>query len=379
MQVPDRFYRKFEGADPKLKATDPSLEETGHTRAALAMCENIDWNVGRVLAKLQEWNLAEDTIVLYFSDNGPNGWRWNGGMKGRKGSVDEGGIRSPLLVRYPKRIKPGTRVSKIAGAIDLLPTLSAMTGVKFAPPKPLDGVDLTPLFTGGGSNWPDRMIFSRWARRASVRTQRYRLDNEGRLFDMIADPDQKTDIAAAQPAEAERLKSALLAWSKEMEAHVGKDTRAYPVGYGKTTWLPARDGEAHGGVKRSSGAPNDSYFTKWTSTQDSITWDVEVLNAGWYTAEIHYTCSAEDVGSTIELSLNGASTNAKILTAHDPPLVGAKEDRHDRGQESFVKDFKPLRLGKINLAKGRGPLTLRAATVAGRTVADLKYVVLMRE
>ena len=67
------------------------------TRAALAMCENIDWNVGRVLKKLDELKLADNTIVLYFSDNGPNSWRWNGGMKGRKGSTDEGGVRSPLL------------------------------------------------------------------------------------------------------------------------------------------------------------------------------------------------------------------------------------------------------------------------------------------
>ena len=75
------------------------------TRAALAMCENIDWNVGRVLDKLDELKLADNTIVLYFSDNGPNSWRWNGGMKGRKGSTDEGGVRSPFLIRWPGHIR----------------------------------------------------------------------------------------------------------------------------------------------------------------------------------------------------------------------------------------------------------------------------------
>ncbi len=75
----------------------PQREDLAMTRAALAMCENIDWNVGRVLQKLDELKLADNTIVLYFSDNGPNSWRWNGGMKGRKGSTDEGGVRSPLL------------------------------------------------------------------------------------------------------------------------------------------------------------------------------------------------------------------------------------------------------------------------------------------
>src|SRR5439155_1118284 len=77
-----------------------------------------------------ELKLDENTIVVYFADNGPNGWRWNGGMKGRKGSTDEGGVRSPLLVRWPKHIPVGTRVPQIAGAIDLLPTLADFAGVK---------------------------------------------------------------------------------------------------------------------------------------------------------------------------------------------------------------------------------------------------------
>jgi arylsulfatase A-like enzyme len=96
MQVPDRFYDKFKGAALPMRAANAEQEQIDHTRAALAMCENIDWNVGRVLAKLDEWKLADNTVVIYFSDNGPNGWRWNGGMKGRKGTVDEGGVRVPF-------------------------------------------------------------------------------------------------------------------------------------------------------------------------------------------------------------------------------------------------------------------------------------------
>src|SRR5204863_240149 len=87
------------------------------------------WNVGRVLTRLEELKLTENTIVLYFSDNGPNSWRWNDGMKGRKGSTDEGGIRSPLLIRWPGHIPAGTQVKQIAGAIDLLPTLADRDGV----------------------------------------------------------------------------------------------------------------------------------------------------------------------------------------------------------------------------------------------------------
>ncbi|MBM3763984.1 MAG: arylsulfatase [Acidobacteria bacterium] len=379
MQVPDKFYDKFAGVDPAMKATNPNLEDVSHTRAALAMCENIDWNVGRVLAKLKELRLDNDTLVLYFSDNGPNGWRWNGGMKGRKGTVDEGGIRSPLLVRFPGRIKPGTRIPQIAGAIDLLPTLADMTSVPVVSKKPLDGVSLRPLLEGTSKGWPDRMIFSLQNRRSSVRTQRFRLDPEGKLFDMVADPNQKSDVSARFADEAATLKKALDKWTAEMLVLTGKDDRPYPVGYDTVTWLPARDGVAHGGVKRSSGAPNDSYFTNWTAPADAITWDVEVLRPGTYAVDLYYTCGAGDVGSEIEVSVGSAKTTVKIATVNDPPLVGKKEDRHDRGQESFVKVFKPLRAGKLQLTQSRTPLTLRALSVKGKQVADIKYVVFLRE
>ena len=131
--------------------------------------------------------LAEKTIVLYFSDNGPNGWRWNGGMKGRKGSTDEGGVRSPLLMRWPGHIQPGTKVTPIAGAIDLLPTLAELAGMPLRSDKPLDGVSLVPLLLGrdADADWPERMIFSHWNGKVSVRTQQYRLDAAGQLYDMV--------------------------------------------------------------------------------------------------------------------------------------------------------------------------------------------------
>src|SRR5947207_13978797 len=181
MQVPDRFWDKFKDA-PVKRRHDSKKEEVGHTRAALAMCENLDGNVGRLLRTLDDRKLADRTIVVYFSDNGPNGWRWNGGMKGRKGSTDEGGVRSPLHVRWPGHITPGTRVTQIAGAIDLLPTLAELAGVKPVGDKPLDGKSLAPLLLGKDVNWPDRILFNHWNGRVSARAQRFRLDADGKLF-----------------------------------------------------------------------------------------------------------------------------------------------------------------------------------------------------
>ncbi|WP_165232741.1 arylsulfatase [Aquisphaera insulae] len=379
MQVPDRFFEKFKDADLKMRYAGAEREDVDHTRAALAMCENIDWNVGRVLKRLDELKLADDTIVLYFSDNGPNGWRWNGGMRGRKGSTDEGGVRSPLLLRWPGHVKPGTKIGAIAGAIDLLPTLADLAGISVVPSRPLDGISVAPLLRGdSAASWPDRRIFSHWNGKVSVRTQQYRLDASGRLYDMTADPGQEEDVAAERPEVAAQLKDAVARWSRDLLTGLRQDSRPFPVGYRAfpITWLPARDGVPHGRIKRSAGAPNCSYFTNWTSKDDFITWDVEIATDGRYEAEVYYTASPEDVGATLELSLGDRRVLARVGEAFDPSPRGAEHDRVRRNGESYVKDFRPLKLGVLDLAKGRGFLTLRATDVPGPRVIDVRTVVL---
>lgn len=377
MQVPDQYYRKFADANLKLRATDPAQEDLPHTRAALAMVENIDWNVGRLLKKLDQLKLSSNTVVLYFSDNGPNGWRWNEGMKGRKGTVDEGGVRSPLLVRWPGHIKPGMKIPQIAGAIDLYPTLTDLAGVAVTAKKPLDGKSLKPLLTGQSAGWSDRMIFSVQNRRISVRTEQYRLDPEGRLFDMKADPNQKRDVATAHPDVTAKLKTAVQTWSQEVLPK-GPDDRPFTVGYAKTTRLPARDGVPEGGVERSGRAPNSSFFTHWNSKDGRMTWDIEVGNAGQYEAAIYYACRNGDEGSLVELSFAGETLQSRISAPHDVPLRGKEFDRTDRGSESYVKDFKRYSLGKIKLGKTRAKLALRALELKGGEVAEVRYVELVR-
>lgn len=191
---------------------------------------------------------------------------------------------------------------QIAGAIDLLPTLADLAGIPVASQKPLDGVSLKPLLTGAAKDWPDRMIFSHAGGKVSARTQRYRLDNAGKLFDLEADPGQDRDLAKGQPEIAARLSKAVDAWRKEMLPGLGNDDRPFTAGYPEfpITQLPARDGVPHGGVQRSASAPNCSFFQNWTRPEDRITWDVEVAAAGRYEAVIYYTCPQADVGSTVE-------------------------------------------------------------------------------
>jgi hypothetical protein len=299
-------------------------------------------------------------------------------MKGRKGSTDEGGVRAPFLIRWPGKIPAGTRIPQIAGAIDLLPTLAACAGVDLPPGKPLDGVSLKPLLVGEAKDWPERTIFSHWNGKVSARSQRYRLDNAGALFDMDADPGQAHDIAKDNPAVAAEMSRALEAWRSELLPALRNDTRPFPVGYRRfpMTQLPARDGVPHGNVRRSAKAPNCSYFTHWTSPDDRITWDVEVAVNGTYEAEVYYTCPSADVGATVELSVNGSRIETTVSEMNDPPRMGAEHDRVPREGESYVKDFKPLKLGQFNLNAGRGELTLRALKVPGKQVMDGRMVLL---
>ena len=218
--------------------------------------------------------------------------------------------------------RAGTTVREIAGAIDLLPTLTSLAGISRVGDKPLDGKDISPLLLGTAGDWPDRMIFSHQNGKVSVRTQQYRLDDRGALFDMIADPGQSTNIARQQPEVAAKLKQAVAAWREEVLPK-GPDERPFPVGYRQfpMTPLPARDGVPHGGVRRSASAPNCSYFVNWTSPDDRMTWDIEVHTAGQYDVAIDYTCPPAEAGSTIELSFNGSKLQGQVAPAWDPPLI----------------------------------------------------------
>lgn len=376
MQIPDEWWAKFENKTLVQTYQKPDEEDLLHTQSALALCENIDWNVGRIMTKLNELQLDENTIVIYLSDNGPNGWRWNGGMKGKKGSTDEGGVRSPMFMKWKGTLESGKKIREIASIMDLLPTLTDLAGINFIPSKPLDGQSLKPLLLGEPTDWKGRMLINHWNKKTSVRSQQYRLDDTGQLFDMISDPGQITNISGQYPDIAAQLMNAKTQWEKEVLTELPeKETRPFTLGHPEFiyTQLPARDGTAHENIKRSNRWPNSSYFTNWISTQDSITWEVEVLADGDYEVEIYYTCPAESVGSTFELRFANATINSTITEAHDPPLIGMDKERHPRGN-SYVKDFKPLNIGILHLEKGRGLLTMKATEIPGSQVMDFRLL-----
>ena len=351
-------------------------EDLQFTRAALAMVENIDYHVGRITDKIKKLNLEDNTIIIYLSDYGPNAYRWNGNMKGKKGSVDEGGVRTPFYIQWTKHIPKGLELNEIAGGIDILPTLCGLLSIPYSTEFPVDGEDLSALLLGNKFESKDRFLFNHWNGKTSVRSQKYRLDNENRLYDITLDRAQKNDISNENPNLANKFLEAKRKWENEtITTTKQNDDRAFTLGYSKAiyTQLPARDGEAHGTIERSNRWPNDSFFTNWNSVNDSITWNVDVLEKGNFQVEMYYTCPPKDLGSVVELSFGDSKIKAKIIEAFDSPLVGKEHDRVLR-MESYVKEFKPLNLGIITLPKGKGTLTLKALEMPNKAVADFRLL-----
>ena len=386
--VPEEDWLRFRDRPVAQTATQPEREKPEETRCVLAMMEQQDRNVGRVLQRLEDYGLRENTIILYFSDNGPNTARWTGGMKGQKATTDEGGIRSVCFLSWPARLPQGHVVSQIAGAIDVLPTLISLAQIPRVGDKPLDGKDLTPLLLRQAVDWPDRTVFTTWAGRVSARTQKFRLDSDGRLFDMEQDPGQTLEVNQQHPELAVRLQSEVREWRRDVlqsESPAATrtpgnavDPRPFPVGYVEfpITMLPARDGEPRGGVKRSSAAPNCSYFVNWTSLDDRMVWNIDVRTSGEYDVVIDYTCPLADVGSRIELQCGNARLEGRVNTGWDPPLLTNQDTLPRPHGESTMKEFRPLSLGRISLESGRASLQLRALKIPGKSVMDVRRITL---
>ncbi|MEM8864446.1 MAG: arylsulfatase, partial [Planctomycetota bacterium] len=299
MQVPDRWWQRHKDQELSERGTLAEQEDIDHTRAALAMVENLDWNVGRLLAGLDESNRARDTIVVYLSDNGPNGHRYNVGLRGKKGWTDEGGVRSPLLMRWPDHIPAGQTIEEPVAAIDVAPTLAELTGIELPSSVDRDGLSFAPLVTGEHSEMPPRTLFSYWNGSSAARRQTFLLDDQQRLYDLASDPNQTVDVGSEHPEITAQLTAELQEWKTRWQVDQPAVPRPFTVGDGclPLTQLPARDATTRGNARHSNQYHNCTYITDWSSPDDAIAWDVEVVEPGRYAATLYYTCAEANVGS----------------------------------------------------------------------------------
>jgi hypothetical protein len=272
----------------------------------------------------------------------------------------------------------GTRVAKITGAIDLFPTLTSLCGIEANPNKPFDGRSFHPQLLGSDATAAPRSLFSHWNNKVSVRTDQYRLDHQNVLYDILADPGQKQPVEN-QPAVKQALTAAVKEWKSDVLAELDRSQRLFPIGHPsmKSTQLPARDAIASGQIKRSNRFPNDSYFTHWTDPNDTISWPVEVVEAGKFRVQIFYCCDQANVGATLELGLGEQKLAAEVTEANESDEIGAEQDRTVR-MESYVKNFRPLNMGVIELPAGAGELVLKTTQMPGDESIEFRLLLLSR-
>lgn len=203
-----------------------------------AMMESLDENVGRLLQKLDELKLADRTVVVFFSDNGglsvhegPNTPSTsNAPWRDGKGYLHEGGIREPLLVRWPGVVKPGSLCTTPVSSIDFFPTLLEIAGVKND--RPIDGLSLVSLLKGGTPPRRDALFwhYPHYANQGgrpsgAIREGDFKLiefyeDGRVELFNLATDPGETTDLSGSMKARAVQLQARLDLWRRQTQAQM---------------------------------------------------------------------------------------------------------------------------------------------------------------
>jgi arylsulfatase len=225
---------------------------SGKSVAFYGMITNIDDNMGILMKKLEEWGLAENTLLIYTTDNGSSAGTWNYNMKGKKGSVDEGGSRVPMFMRWPAVLPAGVDADQLTRHVDVFPTFAALAGAKLSPKLGLDGRNMLPIFANKNTSWEDRHLFfhkgrwpkinteGRWGKgdpnpdsykdkSFAVRSKTWRLV-ENKLYNIDKDPNQTQDVIKEHPEVAAELKKAYDAWWKEVRPMMVNEAAPLDVG-----------------------------------------------------------------------------------------------------------------------------------------------------
>ena len=230
--VPNELYEYYKTTDLKSIMTGNRGNVDQLARIA-AMIENVDQNVGKLDRHLRDQGLFENTIVIFLVDNGPNSQRYVGPFRGMKATVHEGGIRSPLFVRWPARLTAGTVSDRISAHIDLLPTIVDAAGVDLPAEAKVDGRSLLPLLEGQQTEWPDRHLVLQVHRgdqpvryhHMAVRNQQWKLVHPSgfgkekmpenvpfELYDMSSDQGETVNLAEAKPDTFKAMLKAYDEW-----------------------------------------------------------------------------------------------------------------------------------------------------------------------
>ena len=372
LQVPDKYFDKYE---------EMGLDD--FNAAIYGMCDNIDYNVGRVLKKLDELGIRENTIVMYLSDNGPVNHRYNNGLKGLKASTDEGGVKTPFILNWNGALDPSI-VKGIGAHIDILPTLVELTGIEADYKNQIDGKSLVPMIEDEVQEVHNH-IPERWHKKTRLRTPQHLMVNDA-LYDIKSDPGQKNNIRDSHPELFDSLRSVFERWDADVKVEAPSGNRI-PVGYPEfpKCYLPAHEASLHPSYTRDEERPKaisyhafygwaNDWIDYWTSTDAYITWDIEVVKAGSFEMAIEYNCKPRDVGVVLNLELQDYDKIFEI----SKPFFSELKDLPDRveieAEAPEKKAWGSWDLGTFHLKKGETTVKVSSLKIPGKKSIEVKGI-----
>lgn len=345
-----------------------------------AMLESLDDSVGRVVKKLDELKLSENTIVVFTSDNGGLATQEgantpptiNAPFREGKGYLYEGGIRVPLLVKYPGVVKGGavSRVPVITH--DLYPTLLEACGVEAK--GTLDGVSLVSLVRGGEEPKREALYwhYPHYSNQGgkpggAIRMGRHKLiefyeDGRRELFDLQASVGEGRNLAAEQPEVVKQLAAKLDEWRKSVGAKMPTANASYrpnPQDAAGNVTMHARTARVHGTQLRYEPLPHKTTLGYWTEVKDTASWEFTVTKPGTFVVEVLQGCGTGQGGSEVEV------------------VVGKETVRFTVEDTGGFQSFKARDVGRVSIGTaGRHELTLKPIKKAKAAVMDVRQVVL---
>ena len=213
-------------ADRTVGKPEPILgRRKDRTAAYKEMMESMDTSIDRIVRKINSLDLEKETFIFFCSDNGPTGPGSSGPLKGKKGSLWEGGHRVPGIAYWPSKIRPGTVTNETALTMDLLPTLASLAGLSPPTTLKLDGVDLLPLMVGE-KPLSERSLFWRFKNDCAIRKGPWKLINgeSQSLFHLDDDISETTNIIRKEQKQGKNLEQELMNWSRKISVGIERQS-----------------------------------------------------------------------------------------------------------------------------------------------------------
>jgi arylsulfatase A len=371
--------------DKYTKRIDPKSPHTNAVYAALI--ESVDDSVGRITDKLRELGLTEKTLIVFTSDNGGlSRVTSNQPLRAGKGSAYEGGVRVPLLMKWPGVTIPGSICSEPVMSIDVFPTVMEIVRAESRPKSPVDGKSLVPLlkqtdeFKREALYWHYPHYHSGGATPyGAVRSGDFKLiefyeGGDVELYNLKKDPGERDDLANQMPGLVLEMHRKLLQWRELTKAQMplaNPEFRGSSIASGRnivrsqsdgTILLHARDCTVHGSMVRFEPQPHKNTIGYWTKMDDWVSWNVEVPQPGRYIVEIFQGCGPGNGGSEVNLSLAGQTLTFVVQ------------------ETKGFQDFIARQIGTIEVDHaGQFQLKVAPKTKPGQAVMDLRWVKLRRE